>query len=1545
MNLYFTDSTNKKFDTTQYDCFRVVTFIEKSQSNEQIMLYCITQLVFEPTILENDYSFSKYTFADLSTHKITSQQLYQWSASIDLIEDYQNYLNQLSYSNTSPLAMNIFYNCTLPRFGTTCQYEFDDYHSNYKSIQEIIRDYYQSIDSTTATDISCYTHLKCDRGPLPSCLDWSEICDGRIDCSNDAIDEEHCWQLEINECQANEFRCINGQCIPKSFHGDTTYIPDCLDQSDEYGSITLPQNDVFEQEPSFRHDDVTCYEAYLTSTCTHQRVELLLNALFSVQDKSVTDDCWFAIKNLTHMPSLKQTICFDDNEDERMIKSTCPNMIYIPSVPVLFHNIYFAYTTADLQMKDLQKLLLPYTCYNDSRYDRLFTNYSRIIFKNSICYRSDINLPTKAYPCFRYSWLKDYVRPALIALKKQYLFVNYNSMLCNRSSMYQCRNSSKCISIHRLMDTIEDCPYNDDENKAQINNKNAMKIIIKNRMTTKDLPELLDEIIEFNLQNDIFVWGEISPANIKSIRNHILFQTVCDGYRDLMPIVIDGQNHTDETECELWSCDNIYTSCNGYWNCPNGEDEFNCPSNLTFNCSLGDLQCISMDTKDLICLSGSRINDGIIDCVGANDEPYVCYRNDKDNNFNNFYCLENNSACCLTKYAICDGIARCDDSIDEYFCEQNRSLPTYTSICDDEHQKQGSKIEQFLCETFSFYQRDSFLHFELNKSNKMELKSTHLTRQRRSAYCHRGFAAKTICFCPPSFYGDRCQYQNQRISLTIQFRTSSNLWQIPFAIIISLIDDTDQRLIHSYEQLTYLPVRDCQTKFHLYLLYSTRPKNTSKQYAIHIDIYEKTTLSYRASLLIAIQFPFLPVHRLAFIIDIPATNETLIGCSSSENQCIHGTCMKYSNDMHHINSPTFCQCESGWSGRFCTIPSSCTCSSDSLCLGVTHNNQSICICPLHKFGPRCFLVSRIYSTCQNDGVYIPHIELPDNYTCICPTGYKGKHCEIIENKIMISFEKDLIVPQTIFIHFLRLSEFERPHQRMTNFQTIPYKQESIVIYWTQPFHLMFIGFSKENYYLTVTHNGTGDPLPSIINTKIHHSDRCQHINEIFNKTFVEMHLIRRIKYYHLPCRMLSLNLSCFYDDIHICLCQTHRQQRTANCFEFHHNMKFDCQGRSVCENDAHCFQDSPTCPRQSICVCRPCFYGTRCQFSTTAFSLSIEAVLGYHIQPHVNLSQQPSIVQFSMLLSIILILVGFINSICAMLTFRQQSLCQVGCGIYLFTVSVTTLLTTIIFGLKFWLLIQIQRGIITNRVFLMIQCYSIDFLFSCCLKMDQWLTTCIAIERATITIKSVRFNKRKSRQSAKLVILIIILFIVATNIHDPIHRQIINEKNEFNQRIWCIASYSSFFTAYNYGMNTFHFIAPFLLNILSVFILFTKKSHQQTSIESHRSYNSIFLQNIHEHKHLLIAPIVSITLSLPRIIISFIFKCMKSTNDSWLYLFGYFISLVPYLIVFIIFVLPSKFYLSEYRRTIREYRNRLSRYAWTFSFRFTNLTNNTVHPT
>ncbi|CAF4736200.1 unnamed protein product, partial [Rotaria sp. Silwood2] len=75
--------------------------------------------------------------------------------------------------------------------------------------------------------------LKCNRGPFPACLDWSEICNGQVDCLDGEFDEEHCWQLEINECNDNQYQCINGQCIPQLFYRDDINTPDCLDGSDE----------------------------------------------------------------------------------------------------------------------------------------------------------------------------------------------------------------------------------------------------------------------------------------------------------------------------------------------------------------------------------------------------------------------------------------------------------------------------------------------------------------------------------------------------------------------------------------------------------------------------------------------------------------------------------------------------------------------------------------------------------------------------------------------------------------------------------------------------------------------------------------------------------------------------------------------------------------------------------------------------------------------------------------------------------------------------------------------------------------------------------------------------------------------------------------------------------------------------------------------------------------------------------------------------------------------------------------------------------------
>ena len=236
---------------------------------------------------------------------------------------------------------------------------------------------------------------------------------------------------------------------------------------------------------------------------------------------------------------------------------------------------------------------------------------------------------------------------------------------------------------------------------------------------------------------------------------------------------------------------------------------------------------------------------------------------------------------------------------------------------------------------------------------------------------------------------------------------------------------------------------------------------------------------------------------------------------------------------------------------------------------------------------------------------------------------------------------------------------------------------------------------------------------------INGTNRCRHIRELFHTTIMQMHLLRRIKYYQLPCQIHGADLSCFYDDIHLCLCQDHRQQRVANCF-----------GRSICENNAQCFQDTPDCPRRFICICPPCYYELRCQFTTTTFSLSLDAILGYHIQPDLKITQQPLIVQISVALAIIYILIGLINGTLALITFQSKASRNVGCGYYLLATSITTLLITGMFGLKFWLLLLTHIRVINSRLFLPIQCHSVDYLLRSCRNMDQWLKACVAIERA-----------------------------------------------------------------------------------------------------------------------------------------------------------------------------------------------------------------------
>ncbi len=61
---------------------------------------------------------------------------------MDVIENYQFYLNQLANSDETSTGTQFFYNFTLPNFGPKCQYMLYDYAPHHSALNEIVHNYY-----------------------------------------------------------------------------------------------------------------------------------------------------------------------------------------------------------------------------------------------------------------------------------------------------------------------------------------------------------------------------------------------------------------------------------------------------------------------------------------------------------------------------------------------------------------------------------------------------------------------------------------------------------------------------------------------------------------------------------------------------------------------------------------------------------------------------------------------------------------------------------------------------------------------------------------------------------------------------------------------------------------------------------------------------------------------------------------------------------------------------------------------------------------------------------------------------------------------------------------------------------------------------------------------------------------------------------------------------------------------------------------------------------------------------------------------------------
>ena len=356
---------------------------------------------------------------------------------------------------------------------------------------------------------------------------------------------------------------------------------------------------------------------------------------------------------------------------------------------------------------------------------------------------------------------------------------------------------------HSELISIGDCDHKDDENSISTDQYDCP---IKNSQFYSNCTmsnKCVSRKLFFNGRCDCFTQNicEDELFSAAHPRLHISFPHICNRILQFELTSLDGKSENDESDCAQWPCHNIYTHCNGILDCADGIDELDCHPPSLINCSSPSFVCFSYLTTNYTCLSPEKINDGNIDCIGAVDEPEPCVILSVSRFKSRFFCKSQQSTCFGRRMLCIDDLPCLNDDITR-FCHHlgNPKMFRLNGICDNEDVSIRSDLEEFLCNHFADFEPDKIIHFSLGKitttkssvlKRDVQLLSTSVSNNEQiislpvQHHCHSYPSLRVwlnkdqknttmTCLCSPGHYGDRCQYQNQRVSLTIQFRAFSD---------------------------------------------------------------------------------------------------------------------------------------------------------------------------------------------------------------------------------------------------------------------------------------------------------------------------------------------------------------------------------------------------------------------------------------------------------------------------------------------------------------------------------------------------------------------------------------------------------------------------------------------------------------------------------------------------------------------------------------------------------------------------------------------------
>lgn len=191
--------------------------------------------------------------------------------------------------------------------------------------------------------------------------------------------------------------------------------------------------------------------------------------------------------------------------------------------------------------------------------------------------------------------------------------------------------------------------------------------------------------------------------------------------------------------------------------------------------------------------------------------------------------------------------------------------------------------------------------------------------------CNRGIAVRrhdnTIldaCFCPPSYYGQFCQYFSARLTVVTHFDDLTNTLSSTMKILAVLLLN-DMVVAHHEFHFTYA-LNDLRKKHKFYFVHG-RPHNlsTNANYQVRFELYRlhlDSKIEFLAVWLYPMGFNFLPSNRLARVLKYRGPINDPQHICLQNNPCHNNsTCYPLSNVKDR--KAYWCDCGDQFNGKNC----------------------------------------------------------------------------------------------------------------------------------------------------------------------------------------------------------------------------------------------------------------------------------------------------------------------------------------------------------------------------------------------------------------------------------------------------------------------------------------------------------------------------------------------------------------------------------------------------------------------------------------------------